>query len=496
MFFSRERHQLKKLASHPHDAKRHERDGQVLRSYMALRPSQRDEVVKISAPDFSLTKHNLNTGWRLVPITAMSLAVLVMMFGGVAYASAQSLPTSSLYQVKLALEQVQLALASSPEAKVRVHLAMARERLNEVTKLVATKTKDVFITDTLIKYQNQVTLVTNSVPTLNLAPLVKEAIQLEVWQDLSNQQDQLVALTATNYNIQLPLVPNETPTRTLAMVSPAVEAQALEAIRTSTEGQIVFIAPDINISATSAVDMKPEPSTKLKLKQGNKTTSESTPPVFNESDKSEPSAAGMTTTPQLEFKPPTLIAPSAPEIVIKLVSEPPRPSPTRGMAVAPLVDSVTEPTPTKEINPSVKVAPPTTNSPVSPPRLTVNREMVGQLLIRTNLQIERVWNKLRLEFGSGKIDTSAVFNQLSKAREVVAQTKRMLQEIDAGRTSPDYLGLYRTVLQAYKSGLDAEITLRQLVYPATSSSVPSIESSGIIKPILPRPTGSAPAESK
>jgi len=55
--------------------------------------------------------------------------------GGVAFASADSLPNSPIYPVKLATEQVRLALTSSPAGKAALHLELAHERVREMARL-------------------------------------------------------------------------------------------------------------------------------------------------------------------------------------------------------------------------------------------------------------------------------------------------------------------------------------------------------------------------
>ncbi|MBI3943835.1 MAG: hypothetical protein HY326_12535 [Chloroflexi bacterium] len=72
---------------------------------------------------------------------AMVVATFVLITGisgySVSQAAAKSLPTSPLYPVKLAQEQLELTLVTSPEDRARLHLVLANRRLDEFNQLVA-----------------------------------------------------------------------------------------------------------------------------------------------------------------------------------------------------------------------------------------------------------------------------------------------------------------------------------------------------------------------
>lgn len=70
-------------------------------------------------------------------IAGLLLAFLVAAGGGVAYAAQDSLPGDALYGVKNALEQVQMALAASDEARAELHMALAAKRVEEVQRAAA-----------------------------------------------------------------------------------------------------------------------------------------------------------------------------------------------------------------------------------------------------------------------------------------------------------------------------------------------------------------------
>ncbi len=67
---------------------------------------------------------------------AFSVIVLFISFtAGTIYASTDSLPGSLLYGVKRAGEQVQLALTTDSDSRVRLHMSLAERRLHEVVRL-------------------------------------------------------------------------------------------------------------------------------------------------------------------------------------------------------------------------------------------------------------------------------------------------------------------------------------------------------------------------
>ncbi|MBN1135360.1 MAG: hypothetical protein JXM73_02180 [Anaerolineae bacterium] len=73
---------------------------------------------------------------------ATALAVIAILFGvvmGTAQAAAGSLPGQPLYGVKLATEQIRLALTSQPASRAALEQALAEERLDEIVALLNRK---------------------------------------------------------------------------------------------------------------------------------------------------------------------------------------------------------------------------------------------------------------------------------------------------------------------------------------------------------------------
>jgi hypothetical protein len=79
-------------------------------------------------------------GWLkpLAPVKSFPLVAAIVLFvllaagGTTAYASQGSLPDDTLYPVKTGVENLQLALTLSPEAKASLHLRLAQRRISEV----------------------------------------------------------------------------------------------------------------------------------------------------------------------------------------------------------------------------------------------------------------------------------------------------------------------------------------------------------------------------
>jgi hypothetical protein len=76
--------------------------------------------------------------WNWQPRWAVGLTaflVLIISGSGAVLASNNSMPGQALYAVKLAAEQVRLAVATSPEAKAEVYVGLAERRVDEIVYL-------------------------------------------------------------------------------------------------------------------------------------------------------------------------------------------------------------------------------------------------------------------------------------------------------------------------------------------------------------------------
>jgi hypothetical protein len=76
---------------------------------------------------------------RVVPRWAVAVCTVMLVFvlgGGTVLASAGSMPGSPLYVVKLTTENIQVKLAGSQEKKAELYMALANERVDEMTWMV------------------------------------------------------------------------------------------------------------------------------------------------------------------------------------------------------------------------------------------------------------------------------------------------------------------------------------------------------------------------
>ncbi len=71
--------------------------------------------------------------WRLRWTTVVTTALILLLAGGgVVVAASNSMPDSPLYQVKLAVEQVQLRLTPSDLSRTKLHARLADKRVTEI----------------------------------------------------------------------------------------------------------------------------------------------------------------------------------------------------------------------------------------------------------------------------------------------------------------------------------------------------------------------------
>jgi hypothetical protein len=80
-------------------------------------------------------KRNFFAAFRPALATAVIVAIVLLAGGGVVTAAGGSLPDSPLYQVKLAVEEVRLALTPSDLGKAELNAQFADERVDEIIKM-------------------------------------------------------------------------------------------------------------------------------------------------------------------------------------------------------------------------------------------------------------------------------------------------------------------------------------------------------------------------
>jgi len=99
--------------------------------------AQRANGVHAAPPGAEVARRG--RGWKrlaVVPgVVAAAITIVVLLVGGAVGAAAGSLPTSPLYPLKLASEQVQLALSMNAEDRARVYVLLAQRRLDEADQI-------------------------------------------------------------------------------------------------------------------------------------------------------------------------------------------------------------------------------------------------------------------------------------------------------------------------------------------------------------------------
>jgi hypothetical protein len=88
-------------------------------------------------------------------LAALAVIVLLTAGGGIAYAADGAAPGDALYSLDRSIEQVRLQLTGSPQARFRLQLAQATERLTEAEDLLRKAKQDRF-TDALDNYGSSV----------------------------------------------------------------------------------------------------------------------------------------------------------------------------------------------------------------------------------------------------------------------------------------------------------------------------------------------------
>jgi hypothetical protein len=114
--------------------------------------------------------------------TALILVLLCLaLTGGVTYAASTSLPGSTLYPVKRAVEQIELALATTPDSQARVHMALADQRLKEAIAL-SQRGQEQMAEQALMEYSAQVNAAIAVLPAQSNRGIV---------ESLARQQEEL-----------------------------------------------------------------------------------------------------------------------------------------------------------------------------------------------------------------------------------------------------------------------------------------------------------------
>src|SRR3989344_4682299 len=90
---------------------------------------------------------------------AFTLAIIITLIGsgsGVSFAAQNAIPGETLYKVKLATEQVRVAVTPGKKTKAELHLGFASRRLNEIERLIEQNSgAQAAISEILVRYENE-----------------------------------------------------------------------------------------------------------------------------------------------------------------------------------------------------------------------------------------------------------------------------------------------------------------------------------------------------
>ena len=142
-----------------------------------------------------------DTAWTFLELLArpapyivrgVALGSLVLCFALAGFAaSADALPDDTLYPVKIAAEQVRLALAAAPADRAAVEMSIAEHRLGEAEKLAATgRTSDALVASAF--YSEHI-----AAAAAELAPADEIDLSMQLESRFSAQRERALSLAAT-----------------------------------------------------------------------------------------------------------------------------------------------------------------------------------------------------------------------------------------------------------------------------------------------------------
>lgn len=173
-----------------------------LRLDRASRARMRNSVLAALAPARPTAADHAYAFFAVVgkpaPVLVRGLAVAVIVasaLGAATVASADSLPDDPLYDLKLAGEQLRLAVAVSPEDRAAVELSIAEHRLDEAERLAASGREDDAIVATA-GYGSSIADAAAELATVEQSGPGTSALVAQLQSSLAASQ-QRVAATAT-----------------------------------------------------------------------------------------------------------------------------------------------------------------------------------------------------------------------------------------------------------------------------------------------------------
>jgi hypothetical protein len=223
---------------------------EVLRSVRPLRRTLRDRIVDGA---YDVVAILALPAPHLVRALVVAVAI-VSIVGTATVASADALPDEPLYGVKLASEQVRLALAGTPEDRASVRLSMAEHRLAEAVRLVQDGRAAEAVTVTTA-YGTHLANAAAELATVERLNVASRPVVEQLRQRLAEQQHQaaemaarFVADPATDVGAQL--------FRTIASFAPALTrgstvSEGIADHAASVAGQLAAVAERLAERAAS-----------------------------------------------------------------------------------------------------------------------------------------------------------------------------------------------------------------------------------------------------
>jgi len=355
-------------------------------------------------------------GWALrLALTAVLMVAITLTGVGMARAAAESLPDSPLYTVKLATEQMWLALTPTAAGKATLHIYFAERRLTEMEAMARLGMElDPAILEAMQRETSHaLTIGTTSgqeIPTfpekftalverqyrileevrIDAPPHIQEVVEEAIEDSLNNKQ----IVTAASEEPDLLLTPSPTPppptplptsTATPTAIPTATPVPTEPPRPTATPTATPTPMPTPTVEPTSTPEVAPPPSGPTPLPMGTPTTEPSPTPTVEPTSTpevapppSEPTPLPMG-TPTAEPSPmPTVEPTSTPEVA---------PPPSESTPLTPMGTPTTEPSPTPTVEPTStpEVAPPLSDP--TPPSMPISPS-TDYILTRKNDQVD------------------------------------------------------------------------------------------------------------
>lgn len=222
--------------------------------YPELRPSKlytktsREKFLAAIDGDLPTTTHQINEPQETRPVGVFNIksllgrtyvvvsaaaAALVILTGGLVYASSDSMPQSPLYGFKRAMESVQLALTFDSESKARLHYQLAQKRIAEAKSMAKVGEK-----------KTAVQIYKEAEENLTQATKIAKTVPSENQDKLKGEIETLGKTTKEQTNKVL----NENDTDTKTKVAKVTEPSAMASTDQTTSGNVVSKEDDTQAS--------------------------------------------------------------------------------------------------------------------------------------------------------------------------------------------------------------------------------------------------------